>query len=278
MTDVVPEATGMYDHAMCYYLEKNYLTCYDKLKELIYLHRKSDEAFTSFTFLPYLAMLITDKFEDLIMFLDEIYSLAEANDEKDVMSKINFGKALIETYKYDYQGAIAIYMQILESQITDLEKLIIQLEIAYLHFMLVMSGGPTRGLPANLAYTPNSLDEYLAIEKEILIRINELQNARPEDEKLPEINEFRVSNYPNPFNPETVISFQLPGDSMVSIDIYNIKGQKVRTLVKDSFNSGSHKVTWNGVDDNNRNAGSGVYFYRIQAGKYNEVKKMILLK
>jgi len=85
-------------------------------------------------------------------------------------------------------------------------------------------------------------------------------------------------NYPNPFNPETVISFSLGVAGFVSIDIYNVRGQKVRSLVSGVFGTGVHSVVWNGLDETGRSVGSGVYFYRMVSGDYSGVKKMLLLK
>jgi len=80
-------------------------------------------------------------------------------------------------------------------------------------------------------------------------------------------------NFPNPFNPVTTIKFDLPEKSEVMINVYNILGEKVQTLINKEIEAGSHKVKWdaNGV-------GSGVYIYRIKAGDYIETKKMVYLK
>ncbi|HRR51388.1 MAG TPA: C25 family cysteine peptidase [Candidatus Cloacimonas sp.] len=84
--------------------------------------------------------------------------------------------------------------------------------------------------------------------------------------------------YPNPFNPSTSISFSLHEKSRVELVIYNILGQKVRTLVNKPLEPGEHKVTWNGTDNSGRPVASGIYFYRMKAGNYSETKKMILKK
>ena len=114
------------------------------------------------------------------------------------------------------------------------------------------------------------------------------------DYKVPESDVVAVANmtglrgnYPNPFNPMTTINFgvinsesginQSP-QTHVSINIYNIKGQKVRSLVNSTYPPGEHSVIWNGLDDNGVNVGSGIYFYRMQTENYNETKKMILMK
>ena len=86
------------------------------------------------------------------------------------------------------------------------------------------------------------------------------------------------SNYPNPFNPETTITYSVKEASPVSIEIYNAKGQLVKTLVNEDKTSGNYKVVWNGCDNNNQAVSSGVYFYKMQAGKYSSTKKMILMK
>ncbi len=94
------------------------------------------------------------------------------------------------------------------------------------------------------------------------------------------LNQFNISqNYPNPFNPETLIKFSIPEDSKVDITVYNVKGQKVKNLVKNDLEKGIHEIIWNSKDDNNRSVASGVYFYQfIVNGKTKKVKKCLLLK
>jgi subtilisin family serine protease len=85
-------------------------------------------------------------------------------------------------------------------------------------------------------------------------------------------------NYPNPFNPTTVIEYSLPIRADVSIDIFNILGQRVRRLVHRSRAPGSYSVTWDGTDGAGRQLATGVYLYRLRAGDHTEAKKMLLLK
>lgn len=87
-----------------------------------------------------------------------------------------------------------------------------------------------------------------------------------------------LQNYPNPFNPETTISYHMEKAEHVKINIYNIKGQKVRCLVDSNVSSGIHKVVWNGEDSNQQKVASGIYFYQLQSGKYSKCQKMILMK
>ena len=94
---------------------------------------------------------------------------------------------------------------------------------------------------------------------------------------LPEA--FSLSqNYPNPFNPETVIRYALPEDCHVELTLYNILGQKVKTLVNEYQSAGYRMVRWNGRDDKGNEISSGLYFYKIKTPKYSETKKMVLLR
>jgi len=86
-------------------------------------------------------------------------------------------------------------------------------------------------------------------------------------------------NYPNPFNPETIISFSTTElVEKTEIIIYNLKGQKIKTLLNEILPAGIHSIIWNGTDNNGKNVSSGVYLYKMQAGNYSETKKMLLLK
>jgi hypothetical protein len=85
-------------------------------------------------------------------------------------------------------------------------------------------------------------------------------------------------NQPNPFNPETKISYNLPQGCEVSLTIYDILGRRVKTLFEGYQNAGIHSLLWNGRDDEGRQLSSGVYFYRLQAGELNQTRKMALVK
>jgi len=86
------------------------------------------------------------------------------------------------------------------------------------------------------------------------------------------------ANYPNPFNPTTTIWFDMAIAGQVSIDIYNTKGQKVKSVLNETRTIGSHTVTWNGMDDAGNSVSSGIYFYRMTTSDFSGVRKMILMK
>ncbi len=86
-------------------------------------------------------------------------------------------------------------------------------------------------------------------------------------------------NHPNPFNPTTTIEFSIQNDSQIEICIYNIKGQKIKTLAHNDFTKGSHSIIWNGKDMNKNSVSSGIYFYKlIVSGKTEAVNKCLLMK
>ena len=86
------------------------------------------------------------------------------------------------------------------------------------------------------------------------------------------------NNFPNPFNPLTTISFALKDNEHVTLEIFNIKGKKVRTLIDKNLEADFHFAKWNAKDDNNQNVASGIYIYRLRAGEKAISKKMLLMK
>ncbi len=99
------------------------------------------------------------------------------------------------------------------------------------------------------------------------------------------IYNFQLRNYPNPFNPETTISFNLTTERTenTEIIIFNTKGQKIKILDCDeslvtTADGVGYSITWNGTDHNNKPVSSGIYFYKISAGKSSALKKMLLMK
>ncbi|MCB0306638.1 MAG: T9SS type A sorting domain-containing protein, partial [Calditrichaeota bacterium] len=103
------------------------------------------------------------------------------------------------------------------------------------------------------------------------ITLNALNSNQPEVFEL-------AQNYPNPFNPTTTIQYSLPEAAQVRLDIYNMTGQKVRTLVSGGMEAGQHSVQWDGTNEFGEKVTSGMYIYRIVAGDFVQTRKMVLLK
>ncbi len=135
----------------------------------------------------------------------------------------------------------------------------------YWDFSELESGNYTAGVKA--IYSSGSESD--------LVTIDFVDNDNPV--QIPKVTKLN-KNYPNPFNPETTISYSVKNAGPVSINIFNIKGQKIRTLVNEDKVAGNYKVVWKGLDNNNKKVASGIYFYRMKSGNYTSTKKMILMK
>lgn len=102
-------------------------------------------------------------------------------------------------------------------------------------------------------------------------------SVEKESSQLPK--EFNLyNNYPNPFNPSTVIKVALPSTQHVTLRVYNIHGELISTLVNNNLSAGYHQFTWNGINNNGSRVSSGIYFYQVISNEFNQVKKMMLLK
>jgi len=87
-----------------------------------------------------------------------------------------------------------------------------------------------------------------------------------------------LNNSPNPFNPCTTISFELNEPGFTIIEIFNIKGEKIKTVLEATLSIGSHRVNWNGIDNTGKISSSGIYFYKISVNGKQKFNKMLLLK
>ena len=94
---------------------------------------------------------------------------------------------------------------------------------------------------------------------------------------MPESFDLKA-NYPNPFNPTTTIAFDLPEASQVTLEVYDMMGRRVATLVDGNMAAGRYQATWNAHADNGAAVASGVYIYRLRAGTFESVKQMVLMK
>lgn len=104
-----------------------------------------------------------------------------------------------------------------------------------------------------------------------------LTTANEERTNLP--TEFALQqNYPNPFNPQTKIAFSVPENQFTSLEIFNVLGQKVKTLISQNLFIGNYETVWNGTDKNGKLVSNGVYFYKMKSGKFSKTKKMLFLK
>ncbi|MDD2424223.1 MAG: T9SS type A sorting domain-containing protein, partial [Candidatus Cloacimonetes bacterium] len=98
------------------------------------------------------------------------------------------------------------------------------------------------------------------------------------DVTAPQITSMLSQNYPNPFNPETNISFDMPANGNAKLEIYNVKGQLVKSLFDGTAAFGRTSLVWNSTDNSGKTVTSGIYFYRLSTDHHNETRKMMLMK
>jgi len=136
----------------------------------------------------------------------------------------------------------------------------------------------TQDLVTGETYTGGVSAHYSSNDESETIEVEFVYTGYANDPGIIPLVTTLNSNYPNPFNPVTTISYALADAGQVKLDIYNVKGQKIRTLVNEAQKAGIHQLQWNGTDDRNHQVASGIYFYKMKFGKYTSTKKMILMK
>jgi hypothetical protein len=141
---------------------------------------------------------------------------------------------------------------------------------------------------SDILHLPANVKQDISSNDNSKIRITQATLSSPTAADIPTggvepllPNTFTLKqNYPNPFNPTTIIEFDIAhgGKQHVTLNLYNIIGQKVSTLVDKDMESGTYSVTWNGTDEFGNKVGTGIYLYRLEIGNRAETKKMLLLK
>ncbi|TFH64068.1 MAG: T9SS type A sorting domain-containing protein, partial [Candidatus Zixiibacteriota bacterium] len=125
------------------------------------------------------------------------------------------------------------------------------------------------GIPVQQSYTFGGLGDR--------IRLTTLTSLSKHSENLP--RQFGLAqNYPNPFNPGTSIEFSLPVASRATVDVYNVIGERVTTLLDRFLPAGRYSINWDGANTDGKPVSSGMYFYRLKAGEFTDTKKMMLVK
>ncbi|MDO9577893.1 MAG: C25 family cysteine peptidase [Candidatus Cloacimonadales bacterium] len=175
----------------------------------------------------------------------------------------------------EFEPAITWFEGIIQNPPSPVDSVFAVIDAGYTYLVMDNSRSCFSGEISELK--PQSRKQYTIKRDELIDML--FGDTEPENE-IPTVYELKLfPNYPNPFNPETTISFSIPEDSKVGLTIYNIKGQKVRTLVNGELEKGLHDVVWNSKDSSSKSVASGVYFYKFDVnGKMKGLKKMLLLK
>jgi hypothetical protein len=142
----------------------------------------------------------------------------------------------------------------------------------------VFEGSPVNGATVSLnVKATDGIDTVDVTGDNRVIYVNRYEYLSTEGEGVPV--EFALhENYPNPFNPTTTLRFDLPEVSDITLTIYNMLGQKVRTFDYQNTSAGYHSVKWNATNDYGDPVGAGVYLYQLQTKDFVKTRKMVLLK
>jgi len=240
------------------------------LKDIIELNPDSFEAIKAITILPHVQGGIDGDFLSLIPYLEQI-------SNPNLQEIVNVSIARLKMFAADYYQAVYRFEEVIENSDCVLTQLIAELDQLYCLWQLEESG--CRLVPNISRVKSLSSTDYFSRQLTIRTRINEfLKEEKVNSITEPVVSGITSTNFPNPFNPSTMISFDLAKAGNVRIDIFNIRGQRVRTLVNNHYDVGRFRVEWNGTDDNGRSVGSGVYFYTMRTGEFTATKSMLMMK
>ena len=242
------------------------------LYQLIDEYLDSPEANTAIFYLYHIEVLTDEDYSSLITYLSSL----DVDEESKLYLTIEKVKAKSLIKDEDYLAAIDILEDIIIN--CDLPDEVVAAMIDEGYCYLELADEEERSILPNCTVRTSTLDEYQ-------VTVNELQTQfsfcpdKDNYNNVPNTGDIlSVTNYPNPFNPTTTISFGLHEDNIVNVVIYNIKGEKVKILVNSEFEAGYHNLVWNGLDDNGKTVSSGIYFYKLSTDKDSVTRKMLLLK
>ena len=187
---------------------------------------------------------------------------------------------------FSFEGTKVEYIEFKEVLVNNEEKTVLIYAIPFQEDYIPAGEGSIAKLrfegkdPVTLEATEISRQDGISLigseADELEFDFNSTPVAKPKME-LP--TSFSLSqNHPNPFNPHTIIDYALPQDAKVSLVIYNVLGQRVKTLVDDYQTAGFQSVEWDGTNEHGSVTSSGIYFYKLVAGEYTQTKKMVMLK
>lgn len=244
-----------------------YVSCMDSLKQIIDIYPETKEAKTALGLLPYVDKAINEDNTSLIQYLGTISD--EFLEDAIIDSKI-----LSFIYNKDYITAINNLESIIHNPPSDYKLLAAMLDEAYCYYLSTIEG---KGNILECTVMPKNRIDYNAICVDLQSQLNEFSVVEYSSQNFAN-HSIEVSNYPNPFNPTTTLSFSLTAEMVCNLEIYNVRGQKVKSLFSENKLAGRHSVVWDGKDDNGRYVSSGVYFYRLTTPNTTKTFKMLLMK
>ncbi len=245
----------------------------EKMKFVISEEQGIDNVIRALYWLVYLENLSDQNYVSLRNYFNSL-DFGENTELENAKIRANNHTYMLET---DYISAINNYELVINNSSTIQDSVFTILDEGYCYLKLQENG--SRELPS-CTFKPQNIKELkLKTEELISLLLGSNKEEEPKNKlPIPYINKLS-QNYPNPFNPTTTISFSIKEESDIEVSIFNLKGQKIKTLINERKNFGDHFVEWNGNNDNNKKVASGIYFYKLSInGKPIDMKKCLLLK
>ncbi|MBN1968573.1 MAG: T9SS type A sorting domain-containing protein, partial [Candidatus Delongbacteria bacterium] len=176
----------------------------------------------------------------------------------------------------NYEEAIIWFESVISNPPSIDKQVYATIDLGYT-YLIMDNNGRSKFVGKMTSLKPKSVADFNETRDKLLGDLYGETGENPEEISIPkEVTLY--TNYPNPFNPETTISFSLPITSKINLSIYNVNGERIHTLLEGNFNGGKHSVVWNGKDKFGNSVGSGLYFYRLETDNKTLVKNCLLVK
>jgi len=253
--------------------EKNedFLSAYERYTQLAFNYPDSTEAEAALRRLDYLNLSGTRKGADNIEFYNTLHKMGKVSDYNyhDLLAK-EYGSS--ENYSYSLNEYILKYDNAMSKQDS------IASEINILDALWLLNSVGERTLVTRFSNLNIKTEaKYLVKRQELFAKLDSFTDSSVAYNNNIK-NVMLNQNYPNPFNPKTTIEYTLPETSDVELSIYNIKGELVKTLVKETQERNKYSVIWGGKDNKGRSVASGVYFSVLKTNNKRKIQKMLLIK
>ncbi len=279
-------ATTRFDQAMSLEKDLNYDLAISEYKAILEEKLPAEKPFWYYSIDKIFNLTCTDEIsaEATKLYLENIkYAIPDSLNELEKYAMND----IIDTYLMKCDIVMRDYVSALEKAGYKLDNaesmedsLLYMMCLESIYQMMSFESDKSSGNTAYDKYKPKNHAEFSSrYQAHMNQYLNTILGGMPSENNvnIPKVVTL-AQNYPNPFNPETTLSFSIPADGKVELAIYNIKGQKVKTLINETMPMGGHKVVWNGKNSSNKNVSSGVYFYKLTSSGKTQVKKMLLMK
>lgn len=237
------------------YSEMKYEQALDLFLNAVQTYSDSNLGYEALSYLPRLFKMLNKNYQELIEFIDNLIETGWSRTK--YLDELKFNVYLI----YDkYANAVTLNNQLLENSETEIERMYHKLN-SYIISTLTSNKSEEK-------YLDNSISE---ISKKMLV-------LNSENEDTYEEKSFSLSTYPNPFNPDVSIKLYIPEKTQLEINIYNIRGQLVKTIFSDEIEEGHHEFLWNGKTNTGNMVSTGIYLLKCVSGNEQYYKKMLMIK